>query len=137
MLRNNKEIGFPRLWTVAGYLLLALVAIFVGRIVYEETVLTWTHGPQMIGFAMVHTMPFMLLAGFIGLVGGLLWMLVSNVVVSKAIPNPIVRLAPTVLSPSPRRDALYSVRDLGRADGADTRPEYAWRRVPGAGSWRR
>ena len=79
MLRNSKQIGFPRLWTVAGYLLLALVATFVGRIVYEETVLTWAYGPQMIGFAMVHTMPFMLLAGFIGLVGGLLWMLVSLV----------------------------------------------------------
>ena len=73
-------IGFPRTWTIAGYLFLALAALFVGRIVYEETILTWTNGPQMVGFAMMHgAAPLILIAGFIGLPGGLLWMLTSLV----------------------------------------------------------
>lgn len=60
-------------------MLLTLVGIFVGRIVFEETVLTWAYGPQMIGFTMAHTMPLMLLAGLIGLGGGLLWFLIALV----------------------------------------------------------
>ena len=83
MLRINAPVGFSRLWTVTGYLLLALAAIFVGRIVYEETVLTWKYGPQMIGFAIVHAMPLVLLAGLIGLVGGLLWTLASLVLLHR------------------------------------------------------
>jgi len=79
MLRNSTPLGFPKVWTVAGYILLLLVAVFVGRIVFEETVLTWAYGPQMIGFSMAHTMPLMILAGLIGLGGGLLWFLVSLV----------------------------------------------------------
>jgi hypothetical protein len=77
MRRDNTLIGFPKLWMVTGYVLAALVAIFTCRVVYEETILTWKNGPQMVGFAMVHTMPSLLLAGLIGAVGGLLWMIVS------------------------------------------------------------
>lgn len=79
MLPIDTRPGFPKVWTVCGYVVLLLLAIFVGRIVFEETTLTWAFGPQMIGFAMAHTMPFMMFSGLIGLVGGLLWMLVSLV----------------------------------------------------------
>ena len=77
MLRDNTLIGFPRLWTVIGYILVADVAIFTGRIVYEETILTWKNGPQMVGFAMAHIMPPLLLTGLIGVIGGLLWLIFS------------------------------------------------------------
>ena len=79
MLSTNTRIGFHKAWTAIGYMLLTLVGIFVGRLVFEETVLTWAYGPQMIGFAMAHTMPLMILAGLIGLGGGFLWFLVSLV----------------------------------------------------------
>jgi hypothetical protein len=71
-------VAFGNPWRFAGYLFLFAAALFVGRIVYEETVLTWTNGPQMVGFAMVHGgAPFILIAGLIGLLGGTLWLIVS------------------------------------------------------------
>lgn len=78
-MRSDTSIGFPRAWRVAGYLLFVLSAVFVGRILYEETILTWIEGPQMVGFAMVHAMPQILIAGSIGLPLGFLWLLVSLV----------------------------------------------------------
>ena len=79
-MRTNVTVGFPKEWTAAGYVLLAGAAVFVGRIVYEETILTWLSGPQMVGFAMMNgALPFIFIAGLIGLVGGLLWLTVSLV----------------------------------------------------------
>jgi hypothetical protein len=42
---------FPSAWTTTGYVVCAVSAL-VGRIVHEETILTWRNGPQMIGFAL-------------------------------------------------------------------------------------
>src|SRR5215472_9352860 len=75
---SNVPTSFTRPWTIVGYLVLSLSALFVGRIVYEETILTWMSGPQMVGFTMMHgAVPLILIAGLIGLPCGLLWMLVS------------------------------------------------------------
>ena len=75
---------FPKAWTIAGYVLACSAALFTGRIVYEETFLTWALGPQMVGFAMMHgALPLVLGAGFIGLPGGLLWLIVSTVLLSR------------------------------------------------------
>jgi hypothetical protein len=77
-VQDNPPVGFPKPWTITGYILLAAAALFVGRIVYEETILTWTNGPQMVGFAMMHgAVPLFFIAGLIGLPGSLLWMIVS------------------------------------------------------------
>ncbi len=98
MLRNNALTGFPKPWMVSGYVFVVFSAIFVGRIVYEETLLTWTFGPQMIGFAMVHTMPLMILAGLIGLIGGLVWLLVSLVLIfGRKFRIPAIDWIPIVL----------------------------------------
>jgi hypothetical protein len=50
-MRTNLTVAFPKAWTITGYLLLGGAALFVGRIVYEETILTWLRGPQMVGQA--------------------------------------------------------------------------------------
>jgi hypothetical protein len=77
-VQNDVTLGFPKLWTVAGYLLFGGAAVFVGRIVYEETILSWQSGPQMVGFAMAHgALPFILIVGLIGLLGGSLWLVGS------------------------------------------------------------
>ncbi|MEQ1354133.1 MAG: ankyrin repeat domain-containing protein [Candidatus Acidiferrum sp.] len=91
--------GFPKAWTVAGYLLFAAAAIFVGRIVYEETILTWVSGPQMVGFAMAHgALPFILFARLIGLPGSLLWVAVSLVLlIRKRFRVPVADWIPVVL----------------------------------------
>lgn len=98
MLQDDRLIGFARLWTVTGYALVVLVAIFSGRIVYEETILTWKNGPQMIGFAMVHTMPLLLVAGMISVCGGFLWMIVSvTLLFRRRFRLPLFDLLPILL----------------------------------------
>src|SRR5437879_5977308 len=101
IMRSNPPVGFPRAWTIAGYMLFGLGALFVGRIVYEETILTWTNGPQMVGFAMAHVAgPLILLAVFIGLPGCLLWMLVSLVLLfRRQFRIPLVDWLPLALLP--------------------------------------
>ena len=70
--------GFPRWWTITGYVLLAAAALFAGRIIYEETILTWNNGPQMVGFALAHgAAPVFLIAGLIALPGGSVWVIGS------------------------------------------------------------
>jgi Ankyrin repeats (3 copies) len=97
----NTRIGFPKPWTSAGYLLLCGAALFVGRIVYEETLLTWINGPQMVGFAMMHGgVPFILIAGLIGLLGGLLWVIASGVMLlRKKFRIPLTDWLPLILLP--------------------------------------
>jgi hypothetical protein len=80
-MRENSAIAFPKPWTITGYILLAMAAVFVGGIVYQETILTWTNGPQGLGFGNVHTGTaiFFFLAAFIVLVGTSVWMIGSLV----------------------------------------------------------
>ena len=100
-VRINASVGFPRPWTIAGYLLLSGVALFVGRIVYEETFLTWINGPQMVGFAMMHgAVPIVLIAGLIGLPGSLLWVIVSLVLLfRRRFRIPLADWVPIILLP--------------------------------------
>jgi hypothetical protein len=44
----------PRWARNSGWILLAGQTLFIGRILYESTVLTCVDGPQMVGFAMIH-----------------------------------------------------------------------------------
>jgi ankyrin repeat protein len=70
--------GFPRWWTITGYVLLAGAALFAGRIIYEETILTWNNGPQMVGFALAHgALPVVSIAGLIALPCGAIWVIGS------------------------------------------------------------
>jgi hypothetical protein len=99
-VQGNPPIGFPKPWTIAGYILLAGAALFVGGIVYQETILTWTDGPQSLGFGNVHTGTALLffLAAFILLVGTSLWMVGSLVLlIRKKFRVPLVEWAPIVL----------------------------------------
>jgi hypothetical protein len=78
IMQSDPPSGIPGAWTTSGFVLCAVSALFVSRIVYEETILTWTNGPQMVGFALAHgAAPLIGIAGLIGLPCGLLWMLVS------------------------------------------------------------
>jgi hypothetical protein len=98
-MQTNVMVGFPKAWKVLGYLLLGGAAIFVGRIVYEETILTWLDGPQMVGFAMLHgALPFVLIAGFTGLLGGLLWVIISVILlVRQKFRVPLTDWIPIIL----------------------------------------
>ena len=93
------RITFSKVWTIVGYLLACGAALFVGRIVYEETVLTWTNGPQMVGFAMMHgAVPFLLIAGIVALPCSLLWLLISaGLLIRKKFRVPFADWVPIVL----------------------------------------
>jgi hypothetical protein len=72
----------------------------VGGIVYQETILTWTDGPQGLGFGNVHTGTALLffLAAFIILLGSSLWIIVSLVLLfRKKFRVPLVDWAPLIL----------------------------------------
>ena len=80
IVEENGRVRLAKAWTIAGYVLVCGMAIFVGRMVYEETILTWRRGPQMVGFAVMHGgLPVVLMAGFIALPGTLIWLAVSVV----------------------------------------------------------
>ncbi len=60
--------------------LFGLVAIitsapYVLRLIYEETILTWRDGDQMVGFSVVHAFPQLLILGGLGLLGVHLFLL--------------------------------------------------------------
>jgi hypothetical protein len=58
--------------------------LFAGRIMWEKTVWTWSRGPQMVGFSMMHIHPLIAIGGMLGCLAVMLWLL-------PAIPYAIVR----------------------------------------------
>jgi len=99
VMQSDTPNGFPNVWTTSGFVVCAISALFVGRIVYEETILTWANGPQMVGFALAHgAAPLVLIAGLVGLPCGLLWMLVSIILlVRQKFRIPVFDWLPMVL----------------------------------------
>jgi len=57
---------------------------FAVRIAWEKTVWTWSRGPQMVGFSLMHIHPGLAAIGLLGSIGAMLWLL-------PAIPYYIVR----------------------------------------------
>ena len=48
---------------------ISCAAPMILEMVWEETILTWQSGPQMLGFTVTHVFPFLLLFGFLGVAG--------------------------------------------------------------------
>jgi hypothetical protein len=98
-MENDAKAGFSTRWRLVGCFFLAVAAIFVLRIVYEETILTWVGGPQRVGFAIFHgVMPLYLVAYFIGLGGGFLWLVASLIpLIRSKFRIPLVDWVPIVL----------------------------------------
>ncbi len=65
--------NFPRLLTVSWWFVFIPFAALGARLLYEQTWLTYTRGPQMIGFTMVHQFFPLLLYGFLGEIGCGIW----------------------------------------------------------------
>lgn len=43
------------------------------RIAWEETVLTWSRGPQMVGFSLFHAHPLFAITGLLSIYGLIAW----------------------------------------------------------------
>jgi len=69
--------AFPKWFRLLGWIIYPAHLIFVGRLLYEKTYLTWRYGPQNIGFTIVHTYPDDFLAGVIAFYFFKLWLLIA------------------------------------------------------------
>jgi len=63
--------AFPSALKYIGVPIVAAAFVFAARLVLEQTVWSWSRGPQMVGFSMMHSDLGALL--FFALYGGLLW----------------------------------------------------------------
>jgi hypothetical protein len=61
-----------------------IAALFAARIMWEKTVWTWSRGPQMVGFSLMHIHPALAIVGMVSCVAVMVWLL-------PAIPYAIVR----------------------------------------------
>lgn len=76
--------AFPdilKIWWVSAS---PLAFLFAGRILWEKTILTWSQGPQMVGFALWHIHPGFAVAGILCCLALAVWLLI-------AIPYAIMR----------------------------------------------
>src|SRR5262245_45477822 len=70
----------PRWLQALGWLSLPGVFALVLRLVYEQTVLTWRDGEQMVGFALAHAHTGLLLGGLMSVMAGVVYLLLITVV---------------------------------------------------------
>jgi len=61
-----------------------IAAMFAARIMWEKTVWTWSRGPQMVGFSLMHIHPFFAIVGMVSCLAVMVWLL-------PAIPYAIMR----------------------------------------------
>lgn len=67
--------SFPKAVDAVGVVIALTSSLFAGRIAWEHTVLTWTSGPQMVGFSLMHSGLGILLY-LTALIAGPLWVIV-------------------------------------------------------------
>ncbi len=76
--------AFPdvlKIWWVSAS---PLAFLFAGRMLWEKTILTWSLGPQMVGFTVWHIHPGFAVAGILCSLALAVWLLI-------AIPYALVR----------------------------------------------
>lgn len=76
VIKRDQMSKFPIWFSVIGLLVWIGTAALEGRLIWEQTILTWEQGPQMIGFSLLHgdyafliLMPFILLVWLIAALG--------------------------------------------------------------------
>jgi hypothetical protein len=69
------QSALPR-WLRLSWLFLAPIGLpFAARIAWEKTVWTWVHGPQAVGFSLMHVHPFFSIAGIVCCYLLMLWLI--------------------------------------------------------------
>lgn len=51
--------------------------VFAARVLWEKTVWTWSRGPQMIGFSLMHIHPGFAIAGIFCCLAVMVWLLLA------------------------------------------------------------
>jgi hypothetical protein len=65
----------PRWLAVGGWLLLPGTLLLGGRLLYEKAILSWSQGPQMVGFSFFHRTPVLALFALFSFAGAHIWLL--------------------------------------------------------------
>jgi hypothetical protein len=85
------RVSFPgvllKFWWVAFVLGGALVLEHV----WEQTFLTWRHGPQMVGYTLLHVYPEFAILGIIGYYLMFVWLLIATIFLIRRRAFPIPR----------------------------------------------
>lgn len=81
MKRFDQPKTFPKHLTLIWWFVYLPFAALESRLLYEQTWLTYTYGEQMIGFAMAHNFPVLLLFGLVGWIGCVIWCIVTLVLI--------------------------------------------------------
>lgn len=84
-----KAIAFPKSLFIVWLLSMPGTIYLVAQLVYEQTFLTWTSGPQMVGFALVHSTTILPLLGslvlsLISFLASFSWLVVKTLKRQKA-----------------------------------------------------
>jgi ABC-type thiamin/hydroxymethylpyrimidine transport system permease subunit len=80
MTELERPKNFPTLLTVGWWFVFLPFAALAARLLYEQIWLTYTQGPQMIGFTMAHQFLPLLLLGFLGEIGCAIWCIAALVI---------------------------------------------------------
>ncbi len=85
---------FPRWLVMLWWLVVPSAAPLFLRLLYEETVLTWRRGPQMVGYTMAHQFAWVLVLGLFGYLATVLWLLIAVVILirRRCVPRGLDRL---------------------------------------------
>ena len=70
----EERLPLPIRMQVFGWAALVGALAWDLRLIYEQTILTWRNGPQMLGFAMAHLHPGLLIVGVVSLIGAHVWL---------------------------------------------------------------
>src|SRR2546423_10681360 len=71
------QSAFPNWLRITWLCSLPFGLFFSARILWEKTALTWSHGPQAVGFSMIHTHPFFFMLGSLCCYLLMLWLIPS------------------------------------------------------------
>ncbi len=83
----EERLPLPIRMQVFGWAVLAGALAWDSRVVYEQTVLTWRSGSQMLGFAMVHLHPELLIGGVFSLICVHIWLVWFLVLWARRLPS--------------------------------------------------
>lgn len=66
--------GFLKVWWLSAS---PFAFLFAGRILWEKTILTWSRGPQVVGFALLHIHPGFAVAGVLCSLAVAFWLFIA------------------------------------------------------------
>ena len=80
---DRARYGLPSWLLKSWWLVFPGTGLLVGRMLYEKSYLTWSQGPQMIGFSLAHIHPLSFLLGFLSVCAAHVWLVVAAVAMTR------------------------------------------------------